>query len=218
MKIKVTETQLRTLINVFNERRSNNSISIRRVKELIGEDAVKDDPKKADFVKDDLADFYKTLEEAIKKGGLSQQSRKDLTYQKEVESLQIGLTLLGYTLPKHGIDGLFGPETAAAVDKFTKENVKEGGEKKKPFLKRLLNINEGKTNVGPFSTDLENGPKNHGSRAFGNWQSDNAWDMFAPLGTTVNSFTKGTVTRVKESGSSNPKIFGTQVSIKGECK
>ena len=216
MKIKVTETQLRTLINVFNERRSNNSISIRRVKELIGEDAVKDDPKKADLVKDDLADFYKTLEEAIKKGGLSQQSRKDLTYQKEVESLQIGLTLLGYTLPKHGIDGLFGPETAAAVDKFTKENVKEGGEKKKPFLKRLLNINEGKTNVGPFSTDLENGPKNHGSRAFGNWQSDNAWDMFAPLGTTVNSFTKGTVSRVKESGSSNPKVFGTQVSIDGE--
>ena len=216
MKVKITESQLNTLVEIFKKKRENNSISVRRIKELVSEDAVKDDPKKADLVKDDLADFYKTLEEAAKKGGLSQQSRGNMQYQKEVESLQIGLTLLGYTLPKHGVDGLFGPETAAAVDKFTKENVKEGGEKKKPFLKRLLNINEGRTSVGPFSGDLENGPKNHGSRAFGNWESDNAWDMFAPLGTRVNSFTKGTVTRVKESGSKNPKIFGTQVSIKGE--
>ena len=132
MKVKVTESQLRTLIEVFKKKRENNSISVKRIKELVSEDAVKDDPKKADLVKDDLADFYKTLEEAIKKGGLSQQSRKDLSFQKEVESLQIGLMLLGYTLPKHGVDGLFGPETAAAVDKFTKENVKEGDEKKKP--------------------------------------------------------------------------------------
>lgn len=214
MKVKVTESQLNTLIEIFKKKRENNSISVKRIKELVSEDAVKDIPTKADLVKDDLADFYKTLEEAAKKGGISQQSRKDMTFQKEVESLQIGLELLGYRLPKHGVDGLFGPETAAAVDKFIKENVK--GEKKKPFLKRLLNINEGRTTVGPFSGDLENGPKNHGKRAFGNWQSDNAWDMFAPLGTVVNSFTKGTVSRVKESGSSNPKVFGTQVSIDGE--
>jgi len=216
MKVKVTESQLRTLIEVFKKKRENNSISVKRIKELVSEDAVKDDPKKADLVKDDLADFYKTLEEAIKKGGLSQQSRKDLSFQKEVESLQIGLMLLGYTLPKHGVDGLFGPETAAAVDKFTKENVKEGDEKKKPFLKRLLNISEGRTTVGPFSTDLENGPKNHSGRAFGNWQSDNAWDMFAPAGTQVNSLTKGTVSSIRESGSGNSKVFGTQVSVKGE--
>lgn len=214
MKVKVTESQLNTLIEIFKKKRENNSISVKRIKELVSEDAVKDIPTKADLVKDDLADFYKTLEEAAKKGGISQQSRKDMTFQKEVESLQIGLELLGYRLPKHGVDGLFGPETAAAVDKFIKENVK--GEKKKPFLKRLLNISEGRTTVGPFSGDLENGPKNHGKRAFGNWQSDNAWDMFAPLGTVVNSFTKGTVSRVKESGSSNPKVFGTQVSIDGE--
>jgi peptidoglycan hydrolase-like protein with peptidoglycan-binding domain len=45
-----------------------------------------------------------------------------MDYQKEVESLQIGLILLGYDLPQHGVDGLFGPETAAAVSKFKSDN------------------------------------------------------------------------------------------------
>jgi len=40
--------------------------------------------------------------------GLTQQSG-GITYQKEVESMQIGLVILGYDLPVHGIDGLFGP-------------------------------------------------------------------------------------------------------------
>jgi hypothetical protein len=82
----------------------------------------KDDPKKADFVSDDVAEFYKTIENAISMSGLTQQSG-GITYQKEVESMQIGLVILGYDLPVHGIDGLFGPETAAAVSKFTKEKV-----------------------------------------------------------------------------------------------
>jgi peptidoglycan hydrolase-like protein with peptidoglycan-binding domain len=35
--------------------------------------------------------------------------------------MQIGLIILGYDLPVHGVDGLFGPETARAVTKFTKK-------------------------------------------------------------------------------------------------
>jgi hypothetical protein len=78
-------------------------------------------------------------------------------------------------------------------------------------------LNEKETNIGgPFKTDLENGPKNHGSRALGNWQSDNAWDVFAPAGTVVNSYTDGTVIKVRDTGKNSGKIFGTQVSIKGE--
>jgi len=211
MKIKVTESQYKELFNSFHRK---SSISLGRLKEIVNEDTVKDIPTKADFVKDDLADFYKTLENAAKSGGLSQQSRGGMSYQKAVESLQIGLVLLGYQLPKHGVDGLFGPETASAVDKFTKENLKE---KKKPsFLKRVLKIDEVTSSIGPFKGDLENGPSNHAKRAFGNWQSDNAWDLFAPIGTTVNSFTKGVVSNVRESGKGNSKVYGTQVSIKGE--
>ena len=81
-----------------------------------------DDPSKADLVTPDVADFYKTIEDASKSGGLSQQSSGNYEYQKNVESMQIGLLLLGYELPKHGVDGLFGPETGAAVTKFKKDN------------------------------------------------------------------------------------------------
>lgn len=80
------------------------------------------DPKKADLVSDDVNQFYQTLTAAAQTG-LKQQNYGSMTFQKEVESMQIGLILLGYQLPKSGVDGLFGPETAQAVSKFTSDNV-----------------------------------------------------------------------------------------------
>lgn len=82
-----------------------------------------DDPKKADLVSDDVNEFFDTLENASKSGGLSQQQKGSMTFQKGVESMQIGLILLGYELPRHGVDGLFGPETGAAVKKFIEEKL-----------------------------------------------------------------------------------------------
>ncbi len=82
-----------------------------------------DDPKKADLVSDDVKEFFDTLQQTADSGGLSQQELGSMEYQKGVESMQIGLTLLGYQLPKYGVDGLFGPETASAVQKFTQEKV-----------------------------------------------------------------------------------------------
>jgi hypothetical protein len=77
-------------------------------------------------------------------------------------------------------------------------------------------LNEKETNIGgPFKTDLENGPKNHGARPLGNWQSDNAWDIFAPAGSVVNSYTNGKVVKVKPSDKRSGKIYGTQVSVSG---
>ena len=81
-----------------------------------------DDPKKADLVSDDVQSFYTTLEDAANSGGLSQQQKGGMSFQKGVESMQIGLKLLGYELPRYGVDGLFGPETASAVSKFTNDN------------------------------------------------------------------------------------------------
>ena len=82
---------------------------------------------------------------------------------------------------------------------------------------KKLSLKESTSNIGgEFKTDLENGPKNHASRPLGNWQSDNAWDIFAPPGTVVNSYTDGTVIKVRDTGKNSGKIFGTQVSIKGE--
>jgi len=89
-------------------------------------------------------------------------------------------------------------------------------EMKDKIVDKKLSLKESTTNIGgTFKTDLENGPKNHGGRALGNWESDNAWDIFSPPGTVVNAYTDGTVTRVRDTGKNSGKIFGTQVSIKG---
>lgn len=86
----------------------------------------KDISSRADYINPDVQDFFDTLEKAVQGGGLRPQKYGSMTYQKEVEALQIALVLLGYDLPRFGIDGLYGPETAAAVNSFNKtlnENV-----------------------------------------------------------------------------------------------
>lgn len=79
-----------------------------------------DDPKKADYVSADVEDFYNTLENI--KSPVTQQKYGTMEYQKNVETIQIALQLLGYELPRFGVDGLFGPETANAVEKFKSDN------------------------------------------------------------------------------------------------
>ena len=82
---------------------------------------------------------------------------------------------------------------------------------------KLQSINESTTIVnGVFKVDIENGPSNHASRAFGNWQSDNAWDLFAKEGTVVSSYTEGTVRKVKDTGKTSGKVFGTQITVTGK--
>ena len=86
-----------------------------------------DDEDKADEVTGEVNDFFKSLE-VSKEDGLSVEEVGSMEYKKSVESLQIGLILLGYELPRFGVDGLFGPETEKAVDKFINDNEIEGKE------------------------------------------------------------------------------------------
>ena len=79
-----------------------------------------DDPSKADFVDNNVTKFLTDLKSI--KEPVSQQKLGSMQHQKEVETVQIGLVLLGYELPRHGVDGLFGPETAAAVRKYKTDN------------------------------------------------------------------------------------------------
>jgi hypothetical protein len=79
-----------------------------------------DDPMKADFVDDNVKKYFidlKSINEPIE-----QQELGSMEYQKNVELVQIGLILLGYELPRHGVDGLFGPETAVAVGEYKQDN------------------------------------------------------------------------------------------------
>ena len=91
-------------------------------------DAIKpyDDPEKADLVDDNVRKFLNDLKSIDHE--ISEQKFGTMQYQKEVELVQIGLVLLGYELPVHGVDGLFGPETASAVRKYKTDNniVSEG--------------------------------------------------------------------------------------------
>jgi peptidoglycan hydrolase-like protein with peptidoglycan-binding domain len=81
-----------------------------------------DDSGKADLVSNDVDEFFKTLEDLSKTDGLTQQEGNQISYQKDVETMQMALVLLGYKLPKFGIDGKFGPETARAVEAFKKDS------------------------------------------------------------------------------------------------
>lgn len=84
------------------------------------------------------------------------------------------------------------------------------------LMDKNLTLNESITTVqGVLKVDLENGPANHATRKMNNWQSDNAWDMFAPPGTIVYSFTDGKVTSIYVGSLNSGKVFGTQVSIAG---
>ena len=83
---------------------------------------------------------------------------------------------------------------------------------KKLSLKESLNNG---SKLGQFTIISDNTLKGHGGRKLKNWESDNAWDLKAPIGTSIYSFTNGIVSHIKQSSPGNPKIFGTQVSIKG---
>ena len=169
-------------------------------------DAAKgDDPKKADTVKDDLKTFYETLEKAAADGGISQQEKGTVTFKNEVESMQVGLILLGYQLPNYGIDGLFGSETASAVQKFISDNLKSG-----------TTVNEAVNLVGSSSGII--GRPRQGTHSAEGWANNNAWDVAAPVGTDVRSLTNGTVVgfikgdgKMKKDGVK--KIYGDQIKV-----
>jgi len=94
--------------------------------------------KKADLVTDDVSQFFNNLENV--KTPLTQQQKGRMNFQKDVETIQIGLSLLGYELPRFGVDGLFGPETATAVQKFYTDHlnvISESANKLRTTLNQL---------------------------------------------------------------------------------
>jgi len=110
------------------------------------------------------------------------------------------------------------------LDKFkdfvVKGTVKEDIEaiiklNQKMSKKKILN-EELKTNDTIKNFTVISDKAGHAARPLGDWQSDSAWDLKAPIGTAVYSFTKGVVRKIRQSPPNNKKIFGTQVSITGE--
>jgi hypothetical protein len=75
-----------------------------------------DVPETADFVGDNVEDFFKILKGI--NSPITEQKLGEMVHQQGVEAVQIGLQILGYEMPRFGTDGLFGPETAAAINKY----------------------------------------------------------------------------------------------------
>jgi hypothetical protein len=93
-----------------------------------GEAKQKADSGKQAIIDDTVSEFYKTLEDFVKSNKSVQvQKFGEMQYSKMVENIQAALTFLGYSLPKWGVDGYFGPETAAAVKKFNEDTKKDKG-------------------------------------------------------------------------------------------
>lgn len=120
---------------------------INELKNITEQQTKKDDPKKADIVTDDVQDFLNMLKDFNDE--ITQQEVDSYQFQKVVETFQIGLELLGYELPRFGIDGLFGPETGGQLDNFKQDNeikVKKGksiftGEDSEKMYELLVNEN-----------------------------------------------------------------------------
>ena len=151
-----------------------------------------DAPDKADFVSDDVKDFYNTLSSID--APVFQQSHGSMTYQKEVETIQIGLVLLGYELPKHGVDGLFGPETAQAVNKFKSDN-------------SVVDASQSSLNESPLESPLANVSVNQAFGVSNSRESSHPGvDLAASSGTQVNAPADG---KIIKTATDSPKCGGT---------
>lgn len=67
----------------------------------------------------------KTIQKMIDDNESLERQSKPIPYDSKVEVLQIALQFLGFSLPKWGVDGKFGPETEKAVQDFQEDNSME---------------------------------------------------------------------------------------------
>jgi len=74
--------------------------------------------RKPEIQTDTVDAFFRSLTDFASSGKELKRVSQNIPYSKEVELIQAGLNYLGYPLPKFGVDGLFGPETEAAVKSF----------------------------------------------------------------------------------------------------
>jgi len=86
------------------------------------------------------------------------------------------------------------------------EGTETGGDKPVP---------SGTIQIGAFKVNLKDGPANHAARPLGNWQSDNAWDLFAPVSTPIPSLTEGKVSRIKDNGLDGDVTYGVNITVTG---
>jgi biotin carboxyl carrier protein len=128
--------------------------------------------------------------------------------QTQVEAVQIGLELLGYHLPIHGVDGLFGPETASAVNKYKKDNnitdkdtIEESSIPMRILIESAL-IHEAAL-MEPVPMDSSSVTSGFGVKR--SYETHPGVDLKAKSGTPVKAPAQGVVTKAGET----PRCGGT---------
>jgi murein DD-endopeptidase MepM/ murein hydrolase activator NlpD/GH24 family phage-related lysozyme (muramidase) len=138
-------------------------------------------PDVADLVEPNVAKFFENSENI--EAPLFQQKRGSMSFKKDVETIQIGLILLGYPLPRFGVDGLYGPETAQAVEKFKSDN------SVKDDIEEEISLNEGQTLQSPIN--ISRVSSNFGQKR--SYENHPGVDLPTPSGTPIKSPADGKV-------------------------
>ena len=165
-----------------------------------------DKEKTADYVTNDVTKFLDTLKNIDQP--IFQQRVGSMEYQTDVESVQIGLMLLGYNLPIHGVDGLFGPETAKAVNQYKKDNnitdkdtIEESPIPMRILIESALLYEAALMEPVPIDSNSVNSP--FGEKR--SYEIHPGVDLRAKSGTPVKSPAEGVVTKAGET----PRCGGT---------
>ena len=174
------------------------------------EDEFKDpklsDTEKSKNILPKIDEFYNILKGIDK--NIYEQQYGSMTFQKEVEAIQIALDILGYPLPRFGVDGKFGPETAKAVNKFKTDNgislddIKKESIDIKSLIKQTL-LNK-KTLKESYDSPTESGDfvVSHPFDEVRGSKKHKGVDIVAPQGSDLKSIESGVV-KVAEFGKGN---------------
>jgi murein DD-endopeptidase MepM/ murein hydrolase activator NlpD len=209
MRVKLTESQLKSIVKKTIAEQDDNILDkiLHWTKDKLGlgtskgpndaPEKVIDDPKKADTLTNNVDRFYKTLSDI--KEPLKQEEFGTMKWKEGVEATQVGLVLLGYNLDRFGVDGLFGPETGAAVNKFKLDN-------KIDDATNEFNLNESSI-IAPID-NISNITSGYGVRR--PYETHNSIDIAAKVGTPVKAIANGTV---KIAQKNYNKLCGTTLDI-----
>lgn len=106
--------------------------------------------------KNENLDVINSLENLILDDVTLKKEDPPYSYNSDVENMQIALQFLGFSLPKWGVDGKFGPETKKALKDFQEEYMEDPtGEADPSSLKKIISQLKDKDFLSKDLSDIQ---------------------------------------------------------------